>query len=66
MLKVIFNNLKKLQSELVLRQYRSVIFYHGMEQKIVAKTSLREKERLSGKKLPTEILPVSQLYIAEE
>jgi len=48
------------------RQYRSVIFYHGMEQKMVAETSLRERERLSGKKLPTEILPVSQLYIAED
>ena len=50
----------------VCRQYRSLIFYHSTEQRMVAETSLRERERLSGRKLPTLILPAGQLHIAEE
>merc|ERR1712106_910888 len=48
------------------RQYRSVIFYHGMEQKMMAETSLRNRERLTKRKIPTQIQPVSQLFIAED
>ena len=55
-----------LWSYFVLRQYRSIIFYHGMEQKMMAETSLRERELLTGRKIPTEILPVSEFHIAEE
>ena len=44
----------------------SIIFYHGEEQKMMAETSLREKERLTGRKIPTVIQPVSKFYIAEE
>jgi len=48
------------------RQYKSVIFYHGMEQRMLAETSLKEREILTKKKIPTEILPFIKLFIAEE
>ena len=50
----------------MLRQYRSIIFYHEEEQKMMAETSLRERERLTGRKIPTLIQPVSEFYVAEE
>ena len=55
-----------LWSYFVRRQYRSIIFYHGEEQKMMAESSLRERERLTGRKIPTVIQPVSEFYIAEE
>ena len=49
----------------MLRQYRSIIFYHREEQKMMAEASLRETERLTGRKIPLIIQPVSEFYVAE-
>ncbi|GBD38749.1 MAG: hypothetical protein KatS3mg078_1914 [Deltaproteobacteria bacterium] len=49
-------------------QYRTAIFYHDEEQKIIAENSKRELEK-SGrfdKPIVTEILPASPFYRAEE
>jgi len=48
------------------RQYRSLIFYHTDEQRMVAMTSLRERERITGKKLPTLVIPAQEIFIAED
>jgi len=48
------------------RQYRSVIFYHDLQQKRMAETSLKEREKLTGRTLPTQIQKVSQFHIAED
>ena len=50
----------------MFRQYRSLIFYHTDEQRMVAMTSLRERERITGKKLPTLVIPAQEIVIAEE
>ena len=50
----------------VFRQYRSLIFYHNDEQRMVAMTSLRERERITGKKLPTLVIPAQEIVMAEE
>jgi peptide-methionine (S)-S-oxide reductase len=49
-------------------QYRSVIFYHSEEQKIIAQSSKEKLEDLKKFKAPiaTQILPISQFYKAEE
>ncbi len=48
-------------------QYRSVIFYHSQEQKIIAETSLSNAENALGLENPivTEISPISNYYTAE-
>jgi len=48
------------------RQYRSLIFYHNDEQRMVAMTSLRERERITGKKLPTLVIPAQEIVMAED
>lgn len=49
-------------------QYRSAIFYHSDEQKIIAEKSKSELERSGRYKKPvvTEILPIAEFYMAEE
>ncbi|MDY9926453.1 peptide-methionine (S)-S-oxide reductase MsrA [Methanosarcina sp.] len=49
-------------------QYRSVIFYHSEEQKAAALTSKEELEKSGSFKNPivTEIVPVSDFYMAED
>jgi peptide-methionine (S)-S-oxide reductase len=50
------------------KQYRSVIFYHSEEQKAAALTSKEELEKSGAFKSPivTEIVPVSEFYMAED
>ena len=50
------------------KQYRSVIFYHSEEQKTAALASKEELEKAVTFKNPivTEIVPVSEFYMAEE
>ena len=47
-------------------QYRSVVFYHTLEQKRIAETSKKKEEKKIGKKIVTEIIPVGVFYDAEE
>ena len=49
-------------------QYRSAIFYHNEEQKIVAANSKRETDatRLWQNPIVTEIVPAADFYAAEE
>lgn len=49
-------------------QYRTAIFYHTDEQKMLAEKSKAELERSGRYKKPvvTEILPIAEFYIAEE
>ncbi len=49
-------------------QYRTAIFYHTDEQKMLAEKSKAELERSGRYKKPvvTEILPVAEFYMAEE
>jgi peptide-methionine (S)-S-oxide reductase len=50
------------------KQYRSVIFYHSEEQKAAALASKEELEKAGTFKNPivTEIVPVSEFYMAED
>ncbi len=50
------------------KQYRSVIFYHNEEQKAAALASKEKLEKSGAFKNPivTEIVPVSDFYMAEE
>lgn len=50
------------------KQYRSVIFYHSEEQKAAALASKEELERTGAFKnqVVTEIVPVSEFYMAED
>ena len=50
------------------KQYRSVIFYHSEEQKAAALVSKEELEKSGAFKNPivTEIVPVSDFYMAED
>ncbi len=47
-------------------QYRSVIFYHSKEQKILAEKSREKESEKYEKPVVTEILPASEFYRAEE
>src|SRR3989304_190352 len=49
-------------------QYRTAIFYHTDEQKILAEKSKAELERSGRYKKPvvTEVLPIAEFYMAEE
>lgn len=47
-------------------QYRSVIFYHNMEQKAVAETSKKQAQERYREKIVTSIEPVQTFYLAEE
>jgi len=50
-------------------QYRSAIFFYDVEQEATAKTSkekLQNSDKFKGRKIVTEILPVSQFYKAED
>ena len=49
-------------------QYRSVIFYHTLEQKTTAETSKKnlEQSRKYKKKIMTEITKATTFYLAEE
>ncbi len=47
-------------------QYRSVIFYHNKKQKDLAEKSIDRIQKLTDRKIVTEILPVKIFYMAEE
>ena len=47
-------------------QYRSAIFYHSAAQKKAAQRSLDEQQRLTKKKIITEITKTSVFYRAED
>jgi len=47
-------------------QYRSAIFYHNKEQKQIAEISKKQKEKIIGKEIYTEISEAEEFYPAEE
>lgn len=47
-------------------QYKSIIFYHSEEQKRLALESKASEEANSKAKILTEIIPVSDFYLAED
>ncbi|CAK7336923.1 unnamed protein product [Dovyalis caffra] len=47
-------------------QYRSGIYYYTPEQEKAAKESLERRQKLSDRKIVTEILPAKKFYRAEE
>lgn len=49
-------------------QYRSVIFYHSPEQKIVAEQSIKEVESsgIWSERIVTEVEPLTKFYMAED
>ncbi|XP_011003555.1 PREDICTED: peptide methionine sulfoxide reductase A1-like [Populus euphratica] len=47
-------------------QYRSGIYYYTPEQEKVAKESMEQQQKLSNRKIVTEILPAKKFYRAEE
>ncbi|HTV60052.1 MAG TPA: peptide-methionine (S)-S-oxide reductase MsrA [Verrucomicrobiae bacterium] len=49
-------------------QYRSAIFYHGIEQEAEAKDAIAEleKEKVFPKPIVTQVLPAAEFYPAEE
>jgi peptide-methionine (S)-S-oxide reductase len=46
-------------------QYRSVIFYHSEQQKLIAEKSLREAQENFSSHIVTEIVPLKKFYPAE-
>ena len=46
-------------------QYRSVVFYHDEQQKLVAEKSLREASKIFKDPIVTEIKPLTKFYQAE-
>ena len=48
------------------RQYMSIIFYHNEEQERLAIESKHREEVKLGRKIFTEIVPMSMFYLAEE
>ncbi|KYK31370.1 MAG: methionine sulfoxide reductase A [Thermoplasmatales archaeon SG8-52-3] len=57
---------KNRQGPDVGRQYRSVIFYHNLEQKKLAEKSKKQIQKKYSKPIATEISPVKEFYPAEE
>ncbi|KAJ6748261.1 PEPTIDE METHIONINE SULFOXIDE REDUCTASE A4 CHLOROPLASTIC [Salix purpurea] len=47
-------------------QYRSGIYYYTPEQEKAAKESMEQQQKLSNRKIVTEILPAKKFYRAEE
>ncbi len=47
-------------------QYRSAIFYHNEEQKLLALESKKAVEKLFKEPIVTEILPAPEFYVAED
>jgi peptide-methionine (S)-S-oxide reductase len=47
-------------------QYRSVIFYHNVEQKNLSEDSKKQQQKKYTKKIVTEITPARKFYPAEE
>lgn len=47
-------------------QYKSVIFYHNLEQKKISEKSLNLEQKNYRRKIKTEILPVGKFCKAEE
>jgi peptide-methionine (S)-S-oxide reductase len=49
-------------------QYRTVIFYHSTDQKLAAEASLEqlEKSKKFNRSIVTEIVPISDYYLAED
>ena len=49
-------------------QYRTVIFYHSLDQKLAAEASLDSLKRSKKfrKSIVTEIVPISDFYLAED
>ena len=48
------------------RQYRSVIFYHFAEQKVIAEQSISSQQSKWKDKIMTQIIPAKKFYRAEE
>jgi peptide-methionine (S)-S-oxide reductase len=48
------------------RQYMSIIFYHSEEQKRLAMETKESEEARLGRHIFTEIVPVSEFYLAED
>ena len=47
-------------------QYKSVIFYHNEEQRILAQKTLEVEEARIGQNIYTEIVPYTEYYLAED
>jgi peptide-methionine (S)-S-oxide reductase len=54
------------QGEDVGPQYRSVIFYHDEQQKLIAETSRRAAQKDFSSPIVTEIVPLKKFYPAED
>jgi hypothetical protein len=48
------------------RQYGSVVFYHDDEQRQLAEASKEKRQSESGRHVPTEIVPYTEFWIAED
>ena len=48
------------------QQYKSVIFYHDVQQEKLARESLKEAQQCRSKKIATVIVPATQFYEAEK
>ena len=53
-------------SRSVSRQYGSVIFYHDEEQRRLAETSKERRKEERGRRPPTEIVPYTEFWLAED
>jgi len=48
------------------RQYKSVIFYGDENERLSAERSLAAQEMKTGRKIPTDILPLTNFFIAKD
>jgi peptide-methionine (S)-S-oxide reductase len=48
------------------KQYMSIVFYHDSEQRELAMETKQREEASSGRRVYTEIIPLSQFHLAEE
>jgi len=65
LLQIFWNNHNcKLKSS--SRQYMSIIFYHNIKQRDVATQSMQEQEKKLDTKLYTEIISLTNFYLAED
>jgi peptide-methionine (S)-S-oxide reductase len=48
------------------RQYMSIVFYHGSEQRELAMERKQREEASSGRRVYTEVIPFSKFHLAED
>ncbi len=62
----IFWNSHSPVSRSISSQYGSVVFYHDEEQRQTAEASKQRQQSESGRQLPTEIVPYTDFWLAED